>query len=136
MTAREVLDGIKDRLTKATPGPWRAERYLYGPIEDGRIRVTSPSDTGIHNLAEDVLPSDAVFIAAAPVDVARLTRAVEAVLGLADAWDSRGKHLMNYSEECPESVKLELYEQGEEMADYARKIRAAIEDALNPKEGQ
>jgi len=145
VTAREVLDGIKARLTKATPGPWEvfASDYDYPPVDYSIITSRYGDEVACFDNHErkagealHELTADAAFIAAAPVDVARLTRAVEAVLGLADAWDSRARHLMTYSQECPESVRDALYEQGEDLADSASKVRAAIEDALNPKEGQ
>lgn len=60
----------------ATPGPWTAEPYSYG-VQDGRIRVTSPSDSGIYNLAEDVSETDAAHIAAfdPPTVLALIARA-------------------------------------------------------------
>lgn len=75
--AREVLDGIRGRLTAATPGPWFSSRYYVGAGDD-------PTDPDIE-LAVASLKDDATFIAAAPTDVARLVSAVEAVLGLTEA---------------------------------------------------
>lgn len=68
----------------ATPGPWGAEPYSYG-VQDGRIRVTSPSDSGIYNLAEDVSETDAAHIAAFdPPTVLALIARVEAAESRAD----------------------------------------------------
>jgi len=130
VTAREVLDGIKDRLEAASPGPWEA---VLGATADGSELATTreqKADFLAASLNDDgaplwvvengsVIPAvtgdgpragwNAAFIAAAPVDVARLTRAIEDVLGVVDTY--------------PYSV-------------MARDVRAAIEDALNPKEGQ
>ena len=112
MTAREVLDGIRDRLTKATPGPWAWDEE--GFMGCGQVYTMHPDVLGGNIAAPsgDLYPrsgyspkDDMQFIAAAPVDVARLTRAVEQVLGVVDTY--------------PYSV-------------MARDVRAAIEDALNP----
>ena len=110
MTAREVLDGIKGRLTAATPGPW-----VYDKVSG----VETVPEFDLHRF--DIMPEtvaridlrheDGEFIAAAPVDVARLTRAVEAVLEIADYW-----------ERTPALRK----------GTAASKVRAAIENALNP----
>ena len=57
------LNDLRKIAEAATPGSWAAEPYLYGVGDGGRIRVTSPSDDGAHNLAEDVLPENATHIA-------------------------------------------------------------------------
>ena len=117
MTAREVLDGIKGRLAAATPGPWFASRFWVGAGEDH-----SDPDTEV---AKAAFLSDASFIAAAPVDVARLTRAVEAALDACDiVIDNRDGHK-------PPGPPHPSREQV-----TAVRIRAVIENALNPKEGQ
>lgn len=91
MTAREVLDGIRGRLTAATPGPWAVDEdedgfdghsvYQNDGITWGRAYICQDMHQG-----EDEGKADATFIAAAPMDVARLVAAVEGVLGLADKW--------------------------------------------------
>jgi hypothetical protein len=133
VTARDALNGMKGRLEAATPGPWKAEPFLYGPIEDGRIRVTSPSDSGIHNLAEDVLPNDATFIAAAPTEVARLIGAVEAVLAAHQPTDA-----VMYTGRQQRMVKV-CTGCGTDDGNWQRypcPTVAAVENALNPKEAQ
>lgn len=58
------LDTLLKVALSATPGPWKAEPYLYGMTGEGhRIRVTSPSTDDLHNLADDILQEDAEFIA-------------------------------------------------------------------------
>jgi len=114
--AREVLDGIKGRLAAATPGPW-------GEFWQGHIHAETGNGTvGICQTfgPEDRKHPNAVFIAAAPADVARLTGALEAVLAECDEMDRRAAQGSN-----PHAVDRD-----------AGFIRAAIENALNPKEGQ
>ena len=90
VTAREVLDIINTRLQAASihDGPWAVEEDdTWG----AKVYVREPGFGTMYicenlNQGEDWL-SDAEFIAAAPVDVARLTRAVEAVLEIADYWE-------------------------------------------------
>lgn len=79
MTARAVLDGIKTQLATITPGPWEVERYRHG---GGRI--WHHPRPGIRFLIADTYEGERnrEFIAAAPTHVARLTAAVEAVLGV------------------------------------------------------
>jgi hypothetical protein len=60
-----------------------------------------------------------------------LLAAVESVEALADAWEARGIHMMEYSKTIPESVQAAIFDQGEEMVDNARKIRSALSVALN-----
>ena len=91
MTAREVLDGIKGRALIV-------KRCLQADPND----CYDMSD--IDKAAEPI-----------PVDVARLTRAVEAVLERADR--------LSKSKQC-------------EDREIAEDLHAAIENALNPKEGQ
>jgi len=150
---REVLDGIKDRLTKATPGPW----FLDAGGDSGVYTEARPSNTS-SDVASAFRREDEAFIAAAPVDVARLTRAVEAVLGLHtpvvvyELDDKNGTWIYDGDErrvlttlcgECtPEFVLGEIedgdYDGSGSDADihYPCPTVAAIEDALNPKEGQ
>jgi len=65
------LDQIQARADAATEGPWKAEHYAVDE-DEGRIRVTSPSDSDIYNTAEAVRPLDATFIAHARTDVPAL----------------------------------------------------------------
>ena len=81
MTAREVLDDIKDRLTKATPGPW--EVRTDDLTDDVDVVHDQEHVSFIATCGQKHLPrtyADAELIANAPADVARLTRAVDAVL--------------------------------------------------------
>ena len=101
MSAREVLDGIKAQLNAATPGPWRWDEK-FGDKGDEGLALTNDAGAEIigaynHHCCSfrddpNVEDNDATFIAAAPVTVARLTSAVEAVLGLADAWEENFPH--------------------------------------------
>lgn len=75
------LDTLLKVALSATPGPWKAEPYLYGMTGEGcRIRVTSPSTDDLHNLADDVLREDAEFIATfdPPTVLALLSRLEQA----------------------------------------------------------
>jgi hypothetical protein len=56
------LDDLGAVARAATPGPWEAEPYLY-MADDDRVRVTSPSDGPLFNLAEGVEPVNASHIA-------------------------------------------------------------------------
>ena len=62
MTDNLDLTQLREVAEEATPGPWEAKPYLYG-VQDGRIRVTSPSDDNEYNLVETVLPENAAHIA-------------------------------------------------------------------------
>ena len=101
VTAREVLDGIKGRLGAATPGPWAH----YGDLGHEIYPIHGEEPETVAGEVPRV--ADATFMAAAPVDVARLTRAVEAVLELADTWQ-------------------------QDFPYKADQLRSAIENALNP----
>lgn len=87
------LDAIQRRADAATEGPWKSEPYR-GPHEF--VRVTSPVDCGIHNLAEDVRPHDAEFIANARTDIPTLlalVRSQQARLAVvAELANWAGKH--------------------------------------------
>ena len=56
------LDALEAVARAATPGPWEAEPYLY-TADDDWVRVTSPSDGPLFNLAEGVEPVNASHIA-------------------------------------------------------------------------
>ena len=73
------LDDLEAVARAATPGPWEAEPYLY-TADDDRVRVTSPSDGPLFNLAEGVEPVNASHIAAfdPPTVRALITRLREA----------------------------------------------------------
>ena len=110
MTAREVLDGIKGRLAAATPGPWTTGSAVAGTngVYFGTVHdPEDPTEPGI--LLGEAHAQDAYFIAAAPVDVARLTRAIEDVLERADR--------LSKSKQC-------------EDREIAEDLHAAIENAL------
>lgn len=109
-----TLDDIKARIEKATLGPWSAEPYLFG--EEGRVRVTSPSDSEDYNTAEDVLTADAEFIAHARTDVPKLVAALEAVERLAEEWR------LAFREDASDTNDI--------WDDAARKIEQAIAEAL------
>jgi hypothetical protein len=75
VTARVVLDGIKESLAGITPGKWKA--YNRGIGYEIHGEYDQPINDG-HR--ETFTKADATFIATAPADVARLTGAVDAVL--------------------------------------------------------
>ena len=119
MTAREVLDGIKGRLAAATPWPWEVR------TDD----LTDDVDVVHATCGQKHLPrtyADAELIANAPVDVARLTRAVEAVLEL---------HVPVMEDGEPVGCSCCDWE-SEGNWGWPCATLAAIENALNPKEGQ
>ena len=122
MTAREVLGGIKGRLTKATPGPWKIDKEDPTPLVS-IVSIAEDRPWGWVEVARS-LDTDAEFIAAAPVDVARLTRAVEAVLELARAWE------VEYG--SGSKAEQVLGKQKVSIDFAVGKIRAAIENALKP----
>lgn len=80
VTAREVLDGIKARLAV---GVHPSERWTSWPeLTMDSIIMHRVYDDQRRCVAECSSPDVAEVLAAAPTDVARLTGAVEAVLGL------------------------------------------------------
>jgi hypothetical protein len=97
VTAREVLDSIKEQLAAATPGQWRWDEG-YGEAGDTGLALTNDAGAeivGAYNhhccsFRDDPLvdDNDAEFIAAAPSTVARLTAALEAVLSECDYLDT------------------------------------------------
>lgn len=137
MTAREVLDGIKDRLTAATPGPWEFDGAEITTVPDYESDNPTPwkavMDCEVScgsycyggSVAMSIGDDDRAFIAAAPVDVARLTRAVEAVLEL---------HTFAHTDVEPWAIGYRFG--GDHCAfdgqPYPCPTVAAIEKALNP----
>jgi len=122
---REVLDGIDARLAAATPGPWAA---YAGCIRQDRS-WRDASDVVVDYDGERPSIPNAAFIAAAPVDVARLTRAVEAVLELhVEGADWGG----GYCSHCTGQVEGSVYGDGQyRTIPYPCPTVAAIENALN-----
>jgi hypothetical protein len=108
VNARETLDGFKAQLAAVTPGPYILSRFDHG---GGRMYVESGSSRKL--VADTFKEGDREFHYTAPSTVARLTGALEAVLGLCDDSD------------VPDRVNSCI---------GVARIRAAIEDAL--KEGQ
>jgi len=106
MSENPRLNEIQARLDAATPGPWAVD-------ELGDVETVPEFDLHRFDIMPDTIArtelrkEDGAFIAAAPVDVARLTRAVEAVLELADTWQ-------------------------QDFPYKADQLRSAIENALNP----
>jgi len=131
VTAREVLGGIKGRLTKATPGPWKIDKEDPTPLVS-IVSIAEDQPWGWVEVARS-LDTDAEFIAAAPVDVARLTRAVEAVLAVhepVDAVMNPGRH---------ERIVKVCTGCGTDDGNWQRwpcPTVAGVEAALNPKEGR
>lgn len=130
MTARDALDGIKARLAGATPGPWEFDGDTvcqksgnYAEVIPTTVNCMSYCYGGSVQRPET---PDAEFIAAAPMDVARLVGAVEAVLGLAGDWEA------NYG--SGSKAEQVLGKQKVSIDFAVGHIRAAIENAL--KEGQ
>ena len=138
MTAREVLDDIKGRLAAATPGPWEWDEE--GFMGCGQVYTMHPDVLGGNIAAPsgDLYPrsgyspkDDMQFIAAAPVDVARLTRAVEEALSWAEKFEN------NQSSDIAkrQGAQFDLgYSAGRRAAGNI--LRVAIENALTPKDGQ
>jgi hypothetical protein len=139
------LDEIEARANAATEGPWEAAVYEYG-MQDGRIRVTSPSDSGLYNLAEDVLPADAAFIAHARTDIPALldtVREQQEEIRRYAAEDAEA-FMMRQVTESPAKLRATIKEQQarldavRDLADWAGKhgwtvdaaaIRKALEQA-------
>ena len=134
---REVLDGINTRLAAATPGPW-AVMDVWDPGEGVDFIDVYAETDGLEMVCRlpnpeefehrEPLQADAAFIAAAPADLARLTRAVEAVLELHTS-DGHKNLIGPYCEHCISPI-----DGGPELWPCA--TVKAIENALNPKEGQ
>lgn len=133
MTAREVLDGIRGRLTAATPGEW------WTPSRVAPAEVFSGAGLGNDRcVAEGMEKPDAEFIAAAPADVARLLALAEGVLAVADRMKSEAEnaeHGARAAAEINDGAGLRAWESEKYVYQQAeRLIRAAIEAAW--KEGE
>lgn len=69
-------------------------------------------------------------IQASSADVPKLLAAVQAVSDLADAWQARGDHLLEYSMQAPEEVSESLADTGSDFISNARLLRAELVKAL------
>lgn len=111
-TVPALLQPLKDRLAAATEGPWEPMRV--GMLGTRVVRIDGEWDGIIPpEFIKPVTPAlrrfdDALFIANAPTDQAKLIAAVEAVDGLCTYWAKLGD--------------------GDKY--YAAKIRAALTQAL------
>lgn len=111
-----LLEPIQERLNAATPGPWE---LLGGGEWISPIGIAvAPDDGGVG-------PKDAVFIAHAPTDTARLLAAVKAVVELAEEWRYKGEFGWGAWQEGhgpdPEGAALD---------NASSRIRSAVEAAL------
>lgn len=79
MTLDLDLTDIERRLSRATPGPWRAEA-----LTSFETLILSPKTTVV--FAKMLLPSDEEFIVKAPSDVAALLAEVKRLRAERDAW--------------------------------------------------
>ena len=126
-----LLEPIQERLNAATPGPWQwspeedvwgdcgpnLETVERGPVySDGSqgASVTVIGSWGHDANGISVEDHDAVFIAAAPTDTARLLAAVKAVLEVSEEPDVTLRH--------PKGDKTFYVE--------AHRIRSAVKAAL------
>lgn len=78
MLRNERLEEIKQRLDRATPGPWEVGITAYGPsveVDDEQLFIESYGITYPHN------PADADLIANAPTDLAALLTELRATTG-------------------------------------------------------
>jgi hypothetical protein len=118
---REVLDGIKSQLAAGVhPG----EQWTSWPeLTADNIIMHRVYDEQRRCVAECSSPDIAEVIAAAPTDVARLTRAVEAALELAEG-------LLENQAGDPDSSFDRGYAAGRRAS--GGMVRTAIENALNP----
>ena len=121
------LDTLLKVALSATPGPWKAEPYLYGMTGEGcRIRVTSPSTDDRHNLADDILQEDAEFIATFdPPTVIELIEQVEYYKRKNETLAALGKanHDWNMQNRADLTTRLGQAEQA------VARVREAIKDA-------
>lgn len=72
----ELLAPIKERLEKATPGPWKfwpADNCDDWIVHNAQFTFVKQDDSGV-----PVSPEDGALIANAPTDLARLIAALEA----------------------------------------------------------
>ncbi|WP_218649192.1 hypothetical protein [Paenarthrobacter nitroguajacolicus] len=119
---RALLVPFKDRLAAATPGPWTAWTTGTSGGDHWFVATAGCAIAQIH--ADDVQgdnrrKSDAVFMANAPTDLARLLAAIEAVV---DACD---RVITNADGHKPPGPPHPTREQG-----TALRIRAALAAAL------
>ncbi|TVU61591.1 hypothetical protein FQP90_13705 [Paenarthrobacter nitroguajacolicus] len=84
-----LLEPIQNRLNAATPGPWevidfhegfRRMEPLYGVVNIDPRKPVMAADKQLTVQVEEGEREDAEFIAAAPMDQARLLAAVQAVV--------------------------------------------------------
>jgi hypothetical protein len=117
VTARDVLDGMKARLSAATPWPWlvndREQTVRVEHSEGGMWLGEIMFDRSSEDYTDwmETFRPDATFIAAAPTDVARLTAALEAVLAVGEYNFLDDQYAVGYN-------------------DALEDVRAAIENAL------
>lgn len=138
------LEQIRERLEAATPGPWFRE---YGDVitahpdpRDTEEGYDDPRHARVVRAAPH-LPkkdrqsiADADFIAHARTDVAflldlvkRQQEAIERVTTLANRWEDRGEHDMDYSKTIQdEDISMHLLTEGASMVENARHIRNAL----------
>lgn len=82
MTDQIDIADLREKLAGATPGPWAALDYLYGGFDDyGRVRIIDAADSLDDNIAESVLPADAVLVAAAVNALPALLDEIERLRG-------------------------------------------------------
>jgi hypothetical protein len=121
-----LLQPLKDRLAAATPGPWDWNHSNPRRVLEGRGGVPVLSCAAL--LYPERL--NAEFIASAPTDQAKLIAAIEAAAALADAWQGRGEHLLEFSKTAPEDVAEALFTDAGSMLHTASLVRAALTQAL------
>lgn len=118
-TIKTLIEPIQERLNAATLGPWTLQE-CSPCTERGRLDVIVWADngnipvTGWHD-SDPYEAGDAVLIANAPTDQARLLAAVQAVMGVCEEYDA----VAEASSAVPGTKSFQ-----------SNRIRAAIESAL------
>lgn len=89
--------------------------------------ITGSYDVDLGGILKD---DDTKFIAGARNIVPRLLDAVEAALSLADAWEDRAAHDLAFAVNIPQGLREGILDAAAENQDRARKVRHAINNAL------
>ncbi|WP_353707626.1 hypothetical protein ABRQ22_17345 [Cellulosimicrobium sp. ES-005] len=127
-TARDYLAAVQQRADAAAGGPWyEREGYVC------RDAVYSDGEEFVQGIAAYPVGKSAEFIVAARTDVPRLVAALGAALDLAEWHETKADKARLYPGPGHENA-LVMTKSAAVHDDAARRLRAAITDALTPKE--
>lgn len=91
----KLFPDIRERLEKATPGPWNA--FKYPDVKSHTVSAKESVASKIKN------SEDADFIAHSPTDIARLLKAVDLAVEAFNKFDGICDREESYDEHCREN---------------------------------